>query len=372
MNQNGERITPETNDENVKKSRITWKVPKKGMRIMILFIIVMIITIIGVIVLFGGPRKEFEFQLGEYKGLSVTVPEVEVTEEDIEQEILNFVQYESDMLPIKDREVVEDGDYVIVDYTGLVDGKEFDYSTAKNFEIHIGSDEFIEGFDAQLIGKKVGETVTVRVTIPDSFPQSDIVGKEAEYTVTIKEIGVREYTDEFVAYNTEYNTTDEYNKYLSQGLEENMKYELQSTVDDQILEQIVKNSTFSSVDQSEIDAKEEEIQETYKTAASYYGLDLESFVASSFGMTMEQYNEEVKYLAELYVKESYVLAEIAKVEGIKITDEEYLKLIEEAALNFGYESAKVLEEKNGGRDKVEKALLENKVLSFLREHSIMN
>lgn len=348
------------------------KIFKNRRGIIFLLVFLIVIVIVGVTILIGRSRKEFEFTLGEYKGLSVTVPDVEISEEDIEQEVLNFVQYESNMLPIKDRIIVEDGDYVIIDYTGLVDGKEFEYSTVKDYELHIGLNEFIEGFDAQLIEKKVGETVTVNVIIPDSFPQSDIVGKEAEFTVTIKEIGVREYTDEFVAYNTEYNTTDEYNEYLSQGIKEYKEYEIQSTIDDQILEQIVKNSTFSSVDQSEVDAKEKEIRETYKNAASYYGLDLEPFVTSSLGMPIDKFNEEVKYFAELYVKESYVLEEIAKVEGIEITNEEYIKLIEEKAANYGYESGEMLEKQNGGREKVEKALLEEKVLLFLREHSNLN
>lgn len=370
MNQKEEQMKQESDTINVTKNRVSMKISQK--RVIILLVILVAIVITGLIFLLNGRKKEFEFTLGEYKGLSITVPENDITEEDIEQEVLNFVQYESDMLPVTNRDIVEDGDFVVVDYVGLVDGKEFDYSTVKDYELHIGSDEFIEGFDAQLMGKKVGETVTVKVTIPESFPQSDIIGKDAEFTVTIKGIGIREYTDEFVAYNTEYNTTDEYNEYLYEGLQENKEYEYQSAIDDQILEQIVTNSTFHSVNQSEINAKEEEMLETYKSAASYYDLDLESFVTSSFGMTMDEFDKEVKYFAELYVKESYVLAEIAKVEGIELTNEEYLNLIEEAALNYGYESSEALVEQNGGREVVEKALLEEKVLRFLRDHSIMN
>lgn len=308
----------------------------------------------------------FEFTLGEYTGISVQKPSSEITEDEIQEEIAAFVELYSEMIPITDRDIVKDGDYVNIDYVGTIDGVEFDGGSATDTELGIGTGTFIDGFEDQLIGAKVGDTVVVKVAFPETYGNTEVAGKDAEFTVKINVIGIREFTDEFVAYNTEYTTTDEYREYVYQGLVETNEYNVQSAIEEEILAQIVANTTFTSVNQSEIDAKEAEMLSTYEYYASYYGVDLETFASIAFGMTLEEFYADINYYADLYVKETYVLEEIAKIEGLALSDEEYEERLKEAAKQYQYESPEELETAYGGREVIEKVLLEDKTMEFLR------
>ncbi|MDD5934196.1 MAG: trigger factor [Clostridiales bacterium] len=326
-------------------------------------------TIFSILGLTNQDAGKFDFTLGEYTGLVVEVEESQVTSEDVDEAILNFVKYESNMLPITDRNDVHEGDCVNIDYTGKVDGKDFQYNSATDYEIKAGQNQILEGFDEQLIGRKVGETVIVTAKLPDTYFDTTVAGKEVEFTVKINAIGIREFTDEFVAYNTEYSSTDAYRTYLEEGLYEQKKYSDQSAADDAILQKIVANSEFTSVDQSEINAKFKEMQNTYQTYAEYYGVDMETFAMVAFGLSLSDFYEEVCYYAEQYVKESYVLAKIAELEKIEMSEEEYQELATKSLKEYHYDSIQQLEEKNGGRDKVMASLLEEKTMKFLRENN---
>ncbi len=311
----------------------------------------------------------FEFTLGEYTGISIQKPMLEVTEEEIQEEIKAFVELYSDMIPVTDRNIVKEGDFVNIDYVGTVDGAEFSGGSATDSELGIGTNTFIDGFEDQLIGASVGETVIVKVTFPEAYGSAELAGKAAEFTVTVNAIGKREFTDEFVAYNTDYTTTEEYKDYVYQGILETKEFDIQSAIDEEIISQVVANATFTNVNQREIDEKETEMLSMYEYYAQYYGVDLETFAATGFQMSLDEFYAQIKFYADLYVKETYVLAEIAKLEGITLTEDEYQQRVEEINLQYGYETTEDLEASYGGRDELEKVLLQEKTIEFLRSVS---
>jgi trigger factor len=276
------------------------------------------------------------------------------------------------MMPITDRDIVEDGDIVLIDFVGKVDGVEFEGGSETDYELEIGSGMFIDDFEAQLIGKKVGEKATLEVTFPEDYSQTELAGKDAEFYVTVKQIGVREFTDAFVTFNTEYETAEEYKDYLYDGLVESKEYDAQSQIEESILTSIIDNSTFYDISEDEIEAKKDEILSTYESYADYYGVSLEEYVDSIFSMTMDEFYDEVDYLADLYVKESYVLAEVAKQEQISLSDEEYASRLQEVKDKYQYDTVEEIETEYGGKEGLTKVFIEQMVLEFLKESAVFN
>lgn len=317
----------------------------------------------------GTGEGGFEFTLGQYKDIPVYREVAEVTEEELQSAILEFVEYDSDMLPIVNRETVAANDLVNIDFTGRIDGQEFEGGSGTDMELLIGSGQFIDGFEEQLIGVKVGDTVHVDVTFPDDYDNTELASKEAEFEVVVNAIGVREYTDEFVAYNSEWSNREEYEKALRQTLLEDKQLQSDQNMEQSILEQIIDNCKFTSINQDEIDEYRQQMIDTYNYYAMMYQVDLETFVSSNFQMTLDEFYDEVDYISDIYVKIGYVIQEIAKQEGISISDAEYDEEIQKYMEIYHCETPEELEAGYGGKEETRKALIEEKVLQFLTDHA---
>ena len=152
-----------------------------------------------------------EVTLGEYKGIEVVMESTDVTDAEIQVRLDNFVASNATVEEITDRTDVQDGDVANIDYVGKIDGEAFDGGSAEGTDLTIGSGTFIDGFEEQLVGATVGETIDINVTFPENYTSKDLAGKEATFTVTINSIGksvTPELTDELVAANTDYATVD--------------------------------------------------------------------------------------------------------------------------------------------------------------------
>lgn len=221
-----------------------------------------------------------------YKKLKVSKSDVEVKDSDVESKKNSLISSKTTTKEVKDR-AIKKGDTVNIDYTGKMDGKEFEGGSATGSDLVIGSGSFIDDFEDQLIGKKVGETVEVNVTFPDPYENNkDYSGKDATFTVkinSIKESVVPEYTDKFVAANTEYKTIKEYEKSIRDSLYES---NLQSATTDAMIKACkVKDYPKSLL--------------TYcqTTAVNYY-----TQVASMYGLTYKEYLEKLGYTEDSFLK----------------------------------------------------------------------
>ncbi len=191
-----------------------------------------------------------EVELGEYTGYDVEREETEVTEEDI-MAVLNKQREEQSQLVSVDRNEVQEGDHVIIDFEGFVDGEAFPGGSAEEFTLEIGSGQFIPGFEDQLIGKEVSdESYEVEVTFPEEYQAEDLAGQDAVFEVTIKEIKVKELPeldDEFAKDVSEFDTLDEFKEDIENRLKEQKENQAKRNLENEIIEKSLRGSGSRSI-----------------------------------------------------------------------------------------------------------------------------
>lgn len=322
-----------------------------------------------------GTKKDAKTSvtLGTYKGVEVSVLPVEITEEDVQAEIDYLLKQNPKFIEYTDRTDVKDGDIANIDYVGTIDGVAFEGGTAEKQNLTIGSGQFIDGFEEQLIGKNVGETVEVKVTFPEDYQSKDVAGKDAVFTVTINSIGYEEaaeLTDEFVKENTDYETVDAYKAYLKEALLADAQAASDTQKEIDVVTAVIDGATFNNLSQTEIDETETEMNSYYESMAKSAGLDYSLFKLYYFGMDEETFAAEIKKAAELQVKQKYVLEAIVEAEKLSFTEEEYTAALTEYATTYKYETPEAFETAYG-KENVEKTLLLDKAMKFIMENAVV-
>lgn len=269
-----------------------------------------------------------EVTLGEYKGIEVEKAKPEVTDADVEAELKKVQEQNSRLVSVEDR-AVADGDQTVIDFEGFVDGKGFEGGKAEDYPLTIGSHSFIDTFEEQLIGKKIGEECEVNVTFPTEYHAADLAGKPATFKVTVKEIKVKELpelNDEFASEVSEFDTLDEYKKDVEKKLAEKKEIEANSKNEDAVVAKVVENATMEIPDKM-IDAQAENMVQDMARRMQSQGLSLDMYLKYT-GMTVEQMKEQARPDAEKRIRTRLVLEAVAKAENIQISDE---KVDEEVA-----------------------------------------
>jgi len=269
-----------------------------------------------------------EVTLGDYKGIEVEKKTAEVTDEELQAEIDKVRESNSRMITVEDR-AVQDGDITTIDFEGFVDGKGFEGGKAEDYPLTIGSHSFIDTFEEQLIGKKIGEECEVNVTFPTEYHAADLAGKPATFKVTVKEIKVKELpelNDEFASEVSEFDTLDEYKKDVEKKLAEKKEIEANSKNEDAVVAKVVENATMEIPDKM-IDAQAENMVQDMARRMQSQGLSLDMYLKYT-GMTVEQMKEQARPDAEKRIRTRLVLEAVAKAENIQISDE---KVDEEVA-----------------------------------------
>lgn len=269
-----------------------------------------------------------EVTLGQYKGVEVEKADASVSAEDVEAELKKVQEQNARLLTVEDRGV-EDGDQTVIDFEGFVDGKDFEGGKAEDYPLTIGSHSFIDTFEEQLIGKKIGEECEVNVTFPTEYHAADLAGKPATFKVTVKEIKVKELpelNDEFASEVSEFDTLDEYKKDVEKKLVEKKEIEANSKNEDAVVAKVVENATMEIPDKM-IDAQAENMVQDMARRMQSQGLSLDMYLKYT-GMTVEQMKEQARPDAEKRIRTRLVLEAVAKAENIQISDE---KVDEEVA-----------------------------------------
>lgn len=269
-----------------------------------------------------------EVTLGQYKGVEVEKADASVSAEDVEAELKKVQEQNARLLTVEDRGV-EDGDQTVIDFEGFVDGKGFEGGKAEDYPLTIGSHSFIDTFEEQLIGKKIGEECEVNVTFPTEYHAADLAGKPATFKVTVKEIKVKELpelNDEFASEVSEFDTLDEYKKDVEKKLAEKKEIEANSKNEDAVVAKVVENATMEIPDKM-IDAQAENMVQDMAQRMQSQGLSLDMYLKYT-GMTVEQMKEQARPDAEKRIRTRLVLEAVAKAENIQISDE---KVDEEVA-----------------------------------------
>lgn len=302
-------------------------------------------------------------KLGEYKNLKVQYPTPEVSEDDLQYTIEELQEENTEYKEITDRSAQE-GDSVNIDYTGVIDGEAFEGGSDTDYELVLGSGDFLEEFESSLVGKNSGEAVTFPVTFPEDYFDSEMAGKQAEFTVTINKISqviVPEYTDEFVAKATDYSTMKEYEEYIRKDLEASAQEESISAAGEEALSLAVENATVDGYPQELYDFFYDETVAGYEFYASMMGMEYEEFV--------EQMGEDsVESGAIAQTNEFLVVQAIAEKEGLTVTEENYKDEAKELMEENEYETLDEFE-KDYGKVSIIVQLVRGKIVNFLYENA---
>ena len=302
--------------------------------------------------------------IGEYKGLELNRTSQSVTDDDVQAEI-NY-DLEDNGTEVKDG-TVENGDTVTINFTGTIDGKEFDGGSAEDYELVVGDGEMIDGFEDGIVGMKSGETKELDLTFPDDYYEESVAGKAVVFKVTLQKFTrPAELTDEWVAENTEYKTVDEYRAAVKTQLEDTAvqtaDYELYSDA----WNEVQAASEVKDYPKEDVDAAKKSYQELNEEYVKEAGMEMSDFLESQ-GMTEEDYESQCQQYAESKVEQNLIVQGIMDAEGLSINDEETQKLKDDLIEEYGFASIDEMIETYGEQEvneslallRVERFIVEN-------------
>ena len=284
-----------------------------------------------------------EVTLGDYKGIEVEKKTAEVTDEELQAEIDKVRESNSRMITIEDR-AVEDGDITTIDFEGFVDGEPFEGGKGEDYPLTIGSHSFIDNFEEQLIGKKIGEETEVNVTFPEQYQAEELQGKPAVFKVTVKEIKVKELPevdDDFAQDVSEFDTVGEYKEDLKKKLLENKEAALKREKEEDVVGKIIENATMEIPDPM-VDTQVRQMVQEFAQRIQSQGLSLQQYMQFT-GMTPESLTAELKPQALKRIQSRLVLEAVAAAENIETSDEDLEKELEKMAEMYQMEADKLKE-----------------------------
>jgi trigger factor len=284
-----------------------------------------------------------EVTLGEYKGIKVEKTEATVGEEELTAEVDKVREQNARTINVEDR-AAEMKDMVTIDFEGFVDGVAFEGGKGESYPLTLGSHSFIDTFEDQLVGKKIGEEVEVNVTFPAEYHVADLAGKPAMFKVTIKEIKAKELPeldDDFAKDVSEFETLDEYKADVKASLLEKKVAAAKSQKEDKVIEAIIDNSTME-IPEAMVNTQVRQMADDFAARIKQQGLTLDQYFSFT-GLTREKLFEQMRPQAMKRIQSRLVLEAIVKAENITVADEDINKEIEEMAKAYNMEADKLKE-----------------------------
>ena len=281
--------------------------------------------------------------LGDYKGIEVEKKEAEVSDDEINAEIDRVRESNARMITIDDR-ATQDGDTVVIDFDGYVDGEQFEGGKAEDYTLVLGSHSFIDNFEDQLVGKNIGDDVEVNVTFPEQYQAEELQGKPALFKVKIKEIKVKELPeldDDFAQDVSECDTLDAYKEEVKSKLVKTKEDDIKREKEDAIIEKIIENATMEIPEQM-VDAQTRQMTQEFAQRLQSQGLSLEQYMQFT-GLTPQKMQEELKPQALKRIQSRLVLEAVVEAEKIEATQEDIEKEIENMAKMYQMEADKLKE-----------------------------
>lgn len=277
-----------------------------------------------------------EITLGEYKGLTMAKQSDEVTEKAINVEFEKLLDQNAELV-LKEAGTLEIGDTAIFDFEGTVDGELFEGGKAENYELKMGSGQFIPGFEEQMIGMNLEEVKDLTVTFPEDYQADNLKGKDAVFKVTLHEMKVRELptmTDEFVLELEKegISTVAELKAEIILNLEVSIKLANKNARVDFVVSEATKNATYELPTEM-IEDEKNRLSDNVEQQAKQYNLDLETYLSFS-GVTKEDFEKNLLKDAEKSIAYNLVVEAIGKKEGIEVTEEEREAKLQEIAEQY--------------------------------------
>jgi len=281
-----------------------------------------------------------EVTLGEYKGLEVEKVSIRVTQKEIDARVQEEAEKNARTIVVE--RPVQDGDEVVLDFEGFVDGEAFEGGKGENYPLTIGSGSFIPGFEEQLIGVEAEKEVEVNVTFPEEYHAENLAGKAAVFKCTVHEIKAKELPeidDEFAAEVSEFDTLEEYKADIKAKIKEEKTAEAKAKKEDQAVEKAIENATME-IPEAMINTQAQQIIDDFARRLQSQGLSMEQYMQFT-GMTVDKLMEDAKPQAKKRIETRLVLEAIAKAENIEISDEKVEEELAKMAASYGMEVDKL-------------------------------
>jgi len=295
------------------------------------------------VVLTGSVQVFPEFEVENYKGLEIEKVETVIGDKEVQEELERVQKSQARMEIVEDRKS-EMGDTVVIDFDGSVDGEAFSGGKADNYELKLGSGQFIPGFEEQLVDKEAGEEVDVEVVFPEDYHAEELAGKQALFKCKVHEIKkeiLPEIDDELASDVSDFETLAEYKEDLKKKLQEKAAETDLSVMKDRVLEQLYENNEIevpAVMIANEIDNM---LYDMDRSLAAQ-GLGLKQYVEWT-GQSIDELKEQSKPEAEKRIRTRVLLKNVIRMENLEVEDEEIRELMEDFGKQYGMDVDQVKE-----------------------------
>ncbi|KAB3541165.1 trigger factor [Bacillus safensis] len=309
-----------------------------------------------------------EVKLGDYKGLNVEKDDTAVTDEDVQEELKGMQNRQAELV-VKEEGAIENGDTVVLDFEGFVDGEAFEGGKAENYSLEVGSGSFIPGFEEQLVGLEAGAEKDVEVTFPEEYHAEDLAGKPAVFKVKIHEIKAKELPaldDEFAKdVDEEVETLAELTEKTKKRLEEAKENEAEGKLREELVAKASENAEVD-IPQAMVDTELDRMMKEFEQRLQMQGMNLELYFQFS-GQDENALKEQMKEDAAKRVKSNLTLEAIAAAENLQVSDEEVEEELSKMAeaYNMPIENIK---QAIGSTEAMKEDLKVRKAIDFLVEN----
>jgi trigger factor len=313
-----------------------------------------------------------EVKLGEYKGLEVEEADTTVTDDEVEAELKSLQEKQAELVVVENG-TVENGDTVVMDFEGFVDGEAFEGGKAENYSLEVGSGSFIPGFEEQLVGLEAGAEKDVEVSFPEEYHAEELAGKPATFKVKLHDIKRKELPeldDEFAKdVNEEVETLAELKSTLKEKLEADKKHTAEHQKQDTVVEKAAENAEIDLPEVMVTNEQDRMIQE-FEQRLQGQSMNLDLYYQFS-GQDETALRNQMKEDAEKRVRTNLTLEAIAAAENIEAGEEEVEQELEKMAEMYNMEVAQIKQmlQLQGGTDALKQDLKIRKAVEFLVENS---
>lgn len=307
-----------------------------------------------------------EIEITEYKELKATKKKVDATDEEVEEKIQNLVERNARLIAVEDR-AAADGDITVIDFEGFVDGTPFEGGKGENYELTLGSGQFIPGFEEQIVGHSIDEEFDVNVKFPSEYTP-ELADKDAVFKVKLHEIKVKELPevdDEFAQDAADCDTVEEMKKNLKEEIKAQKETENTRDIEQQLFEKLAENVK-GEIPEVMFDNEIKNQINDINYRLTMQGLNFETYL-QYMGMTVDMYKEQAKPQAEKNVKIRLALEKIAELENLDVTEEEIEAEYEKFAKDYDMEVEKIKEIVTV--DGLKADMLKDKALKFVVDNA---
>ena len=311
-----------------------------------------------------------EATVKDYKGIEVKKVSTRVTKKDVDVELEKIREKNARIVTVEDREL-KNGDISIIDFEGFTDGKAFEGGKAENFELTVGSGQFIPGFEDQMIGMKVNEERDINVKFPEEYHVKDLAGKDATFKVKLHEIKEKvlpEIDDEFAKDVSEFDNLEDYKKDLNKKIkadkENHAKIDMEQEAIDKFIEKVEVTIPEEMID-SEVDKMIEEMNANL----SYQGLNIDQYL-QYMGTTLDEYKKQMRDQAQRRIKLDLGLEYVAKEEKVEVEEKDIDEKIKELAAQYGNKDDDSLLKNENARNYMKQQLVYEKTMKVITDNIV--